>query len=458
MTKSNQDSGNGDTASSGESAGNNPENTSSTPTTSAESGPPVTPQPAPDSGKGISWLALVLSLAALGGAGYAWYQTAVNARLAGGAQNNRIESIEQRFADLQGDQSGVSSLIEKIEQRVSGSETGVAEQVSEVKRLVSSTETALVSQISEVKQQLAKSESSIAEQIRGIRAENTEQQETFAATVADTTSGIEQQSADFRSEFEQLTASIEALRGELGTSVEGWSLREIEHLLVLANQRLQLGSSAKDAQSALTALKIADQRLMEMNNPSLLATRQALSSEMAALSSIKPVDFATATSTLTLLTSSIDDLPMKGVTTPTGPKKLEGGSQGGTSETASTGEKITSAGRTFLADLASLVQVEKGGEPVVPQLSPDIQALKLAQGKLILEAAQVALVRQQAEVFTNRLDSAAAWAEQTFSGSSDQTKNWLSQLEGLQGTPLDVTYPDISGSLTALRSVIGKEG
>ena len=426
------------------------------------------------SGKGLGWLAVFLSLVALCGAGYAWYQTAVNARLSGGEQSNRIANIEQRVDDFGQQQSGVSGLIDQIQQRVSGAETGVADQVSQVKQLVGSTETALVSQISEVKQQLAKSESSmgdqisevkqqiaktesaVGEQIRAIRTENTEQQSAVSEQVAAADAGLQEQTAAFRAEFDQLAGSIDALRGELGTSISGWTLREIEHLLVMANQRLQLGSTASDVQTAFSALQIADQRLKELDDPRLVETRQVLSGEMAALSAIEEPDITAISSSIGLLSATLGDLPMKGTDKPDGPTRPESDGAAPTGATAQ--EKITNAGRSFLTDLAGLVQVEKGGEPIVPNIAPEVQTMHLAQGHLILEAAQVALVREQADIFEERLTAAEAWVGKHIVEDSPQTANWLKQLGEVKQAPLSVSYPDISGSLASLRNVIGTEG
>ncbi len=94
------------------------------------------------------WIALVCSLFALAASGYAWYQTAVNARITGGEQGSRLGVMEQKLVDYKDIQSGATGQIDQIKQRVADSETIVADQVSQVKQLVSSTESGLGSQIS----------------------------------------------------------------------------------------------------------------------------------------------------------------------------------------------------------------------------------------------------------------------------------------------------------------------
>jgi len=425
------------------------------------------------SGNGMGILAILVSLVALGAAGFAWYQNAVVARLSGGEQSNRIANIEQKVTDFGSEQSGVSGLIEQIQQRVGTAETGVADQVSQVKQLVGNTETAMASQISEVKQQIAKTESLVGEQIsevkqqiakaesvageqiQAIRAENTEYQSIVSNQVAEADHSLGEQADTFRKEFDELAGSIDSLRSELGTSVDGWALREIEHLLVMANQRLQLGSAADDAETARSALEIADQRLKAMDNPKLLEVRQALSSEIAALSAIEEVDVTAVSNSLGLLSSTLTDLPLKGTDTPDGPTRTEGSAA---IEGDSAKEKITSAGKSFLSDLAGLVQVEKGGQPILAGIAPEVQLLQQAQGQLILEAAHVALVRQQGDIFTERLTAAEAWVAEHVKEDSAQAASWLQQLGEAKSTSINVSYPDISGSLAALRGVIGAEG
>ncbi len=419
------------------------------------------------SNNGIGWLALACSLVALGASGYAWYQTAVNARIAGGEQGQRLGAIEQKFGDfnaaqsgvteqIKSVQSGVTEQIDQIKQRVATSETSVADQVSQVKQLVSSTESGLGAQISALKQLVAKSETTVGEQLRGFQTGLSQQQNEMLAKLDASDQGFSNQAQAFRGEFDTLAGSIVDLKSELGTSVDGWSLREIEHLLVLANQRVQLG---QDVEAASSALKIADSRLQELDNPQLLDTRKAISGEIAALDAIAPVDFGGVTSTLSLLSSTLDDLPLLGLGEAKGPVKPAGQTDPDTAAgSQSASDKIADVGRSFLADLSSLVQVEKGGKPVAPSISPEIEQMILAKGRLMLEGAQIALLRQQPEIYLDRVNATESWVTEKFDTGNAQTTQWLEQLASLKGITPRVEYPDISGSLSALRSVIGSEG
>lgn len=370
---------------------------------------PADPAGAPSSGKGLSIAALLFSLVALVGAGYAWYQTAVNARLAGGEQGSRISALEKRF------------------QLNDNSQSGVAEQLGELRQLVGSTESGLNAQISDLRTAASQQQQQVASEVAGVRED-----------------------------FTNLSSSIGDMKNELRNGVEQWGQREVEHLLTIANQRLQL---AGDPEGALTALRLADERLQDLGDPTLLNVRQALGSEIAALSDISAPDIASATAEITLLSQSLGNLPLKGETrVPDAVESESAGNSTTTPEAGSAAGQIVSIGRSFFSDLGSLVQVEKDGEPVAPTITPEVGRLVVALGRLTLEGAQVALIRSQPAVFHDRLDAASAWVSENFQGESDLTRKWLGQLDELKGFSPQTSYPDISGSLKAMRNATSAEG
>ena len=77
----------------------------------------------------------------------------------------------------------------------------------------------------------------------------------------------------------------------------------------------------------------------------------------------------------------------------------------------------------------------------------------IERGKLILEGAQVALMRGQAVIFQDRLNAAEQWVRERFIEDDDQTARWLEQLDGLRQVDPDVEIPDISESLITLRGL-----
>lgn len=405
---------------------------------SARGTPAVTARTGP--GNGPVWGAVALSVIALAAAGYTWYQTAVNARLAGGEQDSRIGVVEERLDKVADTQAGVDGLVEQIRQ---------------VRQLAGASESALLGQISEIKQQQATSEGRLIEQIRTLRTEAETGRRGMEATLMESRDQLAARNDEFRQEFDALVSSIGELQAEIGTSTERWSLRQAEHLLVVANQRVLLG---QDVQGARAALELADRQLGRSPDPSLLPVREALSAEIEALEGVRPPDYAGVTHTLSVLSRTLEDLPMRGITSQAGPaaRMQSAAADGDVQENAEagTGERILDIGRTFLADLSDLVQVEKDGELLVPPLSPEIRQMIVERGKLILEGAQVAMMRQEHGIYLDRLEAAEQWIRERYDDSHDRTVHWLEQLSRLKSADPKPDIPDISTSLGILRDLM----
>lgn len=420
---------------------------------SAHGTPAVTVRSGP--GNGPAWGAAALSVIALAAAGYAWYQTAVNARLADSEQDSRIGVIEERLGEVADTQADVDGLVEQIRRQLADNQADVAEQVSQAMQLAGTSESALLGQISEIKQQQATSEGRLTEQIRTLRTEAESGRREMEATLMDSRDRLAARNDEFRREFNALVSSIGELQAEIGTSAERWGLRQAEHLLVVANQRVLLG---EDVQGARAALEIADRQLSRSTDPSLLPVREALSAEIAALEGVRPPDYAGVTHTLSVLSRTLEDLPMRGITSQAGPaarvQPAAAGGDGLEDPEAGTGERILNIGRTFLADLGDLVQVEKDGEPLVPPLSPEIRQMIVERGKLILEGAQVAMLRQESGIFLDRLEAAEQWIRERYDDSHDRTVQWLEQLSRLKSADPKPDIPDISTSLGILRDLM----
>ena len=146
----------------------------------------------PDRVNNLSWAAIVISLIALVAGGYAWYQTAVNARIESGEQLNRVDAVEQRIGSFLSAQEDFGN------------------------------------QVNQLKGQLSKAEDSFSDQIRNIRSEILEQQAVVKAQVVESEQILRTQGNEFRQEFQTLSDSIGKLSSELGRSVDSWSLEEVE--------------------------------------------------------------------------------------------------------------------------------------------------------------------------------------------------------------------------------------
>ncbi len=371
--------------------------------------------------------AMTVSVFALGMAGYAWYQTEVRARLSAIEHDYRISTLESHLQQIADTRSGIDSQMEQVQQ-----------QAVEMQLQMES----LLDQL----QQQADSESDFSARLQVLHADI----ETVASRVENRLDAWE---TDFREEFDNLSVSVRVLNEELHGSVEYWTLKEVEYLLFLANQRAR---SVGDVLGALRALQVATQQLDGLETEDYHAVTEAIHQEIALLENLPWPDHAMMSRRIADLSRTLEGLPMRGVWVVHGPSALpektdEDQSSG---DAATAMDRMLDVGRKFLSDLGDLIQVEKDGEPVIPPLSPEIRLLIEDRGKLLLAGAQAALMQRDQDAFHERLQVVADWVRERYDNDHPGTVDWMRKLLALQALDVRTDIPDISRSLDILRGLM----
>jgi uncharacterized protein HemX len=104
-----------------------------------------------------------------------------------------------------------------------------------------------------------------------------------------------------------LESSVASLAGVSEGARDAWILAESEYYMQIANAQLQL---ANNPHLAALALKMADERIVQLANPALTDVRRAISDELAALEVMEKPDVEGATLTLASLARVVDSLPL----------------------------------------------------------------------------------------------------------------------------------------------------
>ena len=247
---------------------------------------------------------------------------------------------------------------------------------------------------------------------------------------------------------ERLSDAIKQVEAGRNRSENDWRLAEAEYLLRLANQRVLM---EKRAEGALALLKNTDQIIKELDDVSLYALRQALASDIAKLEALPKLDVEGTYLRLTALIEQTKDLPTLSLEQQRQLPELLNEMTSNT-VTPETQAAITSGFAKALAKLESLVVIQKHDKPVEPILSPD-QGHYLRQNiQLLLEQGQLALLRQQSDIYKNSLTRAQTLLEQYFDKTNTNTAALLRALSQLSKLEVAPTIPDISGSLKQLQS------
>ncbi len=241
--------------------------------------------------------------------------------------------------------------------------------------------------------------------------------------------------------------ALARLQGISSGSQRSWLLAETEYYMQLANAQLQL---ANNPELAGEALKLADQRVRELADPTFTPVRRALAEEIASLATLSTGDIEGASLTLGSLMSMVDTLPIdQDVRSAANEDTSEPGTEG--AEDAAGWDRM----RGKVGDaLGSFVRVRKSNTPLEPLLPPEAESLLRLNLKLELQSARSALLLGENAAFRQNLADIRDWITQYFDVSDDAVQSMLSMLEDADDARRSSARPDISGSLTLLRELL----
>ena len=274
------------------------------------------------------------------------------------------------------------------------------------------------------------------------------------AAVAELTESFQQiqsekvaQTAEIATLQERLSDAIKQVEAGRDRSESDWRLAEAEYLLRLANQRILMENRAE---GALALLRSTDTILKELDDVSLYPLRQNLASDISKLESVPSLDIEGTYLRIAALIERSKDLPT--LTLEQQRQLPELIDKVMTEQTdAQTQQNITSSFAKAMNKLESLIVIQRHDQPVEPILSPD-QGHYLRQNiQMLLEQAQLALLRQQQSVFTTSLSRAQSLLIQYFDQDNYTTRTLIQSLAELTTLNVSPTIPDISGSLKALQ-------
>ena len=274
------------------------------------------------------------------------------------------------------------------------------------------------------------------------------------AAVAELTESFQQiqsekvaQTAEIATLQERLSDAIKQVEAGRDRSESDWRLAEAEYLLRLANQRILMENRAE---GALALLRSTDTILKELDDVSLYPLRQNLASDISKLESVPSLDIEGTYLRIAALIERSKDLPT--LTLEQQRQLPELIDKVMTEQTdAQTQQNITSGFAKAMNKLESLIVIQRHDQPVEPILSPD-QGHYLRQNiQMLLEQAQLALLRQQQSVFTTSLSRAQSLLIQYFDQDNYTTRTLIQSLAELTTLNVSPTIPDISGSLKALQ-------
>ncbi|MFD1009476.1 MULTISPECIES: uroporphyrinogen-III C-methyltransferase [Oceanisphaera] len=285
-----------------------------------------------------------------------------------------------------------------------------------------------------------------AEQIGQLQQKMQQQEQQLQSSLQTAESKQAKQLANVASQQDSLNEQIEGVSRKVldldSKRPNDWMLAEAEYLVRMAGRKLWL---EQDVVAAAMMLANADERLAALNDPSLTPTRRALADDIASIKSVKKIDREGLVIKLNSINDQVDKLQLDGVIM----ARAEEPDFAVSESVSDWKANLKNSWASFSDDF---VTVRRRDGNVEALLSPQ-QHWYLSEnlkGKLL--QAQLAVYREQQEIYDSSLEQSKQWLQDYFADDSVR-QFMLEQLEQLSVQQIKVDYPEqftAQGSLKQL--------
>ncbi len=269
------------------------------------------------------------------------------------------------------------------------------------------------------------------EQLNRMQAELQQQQSRLEQAEAEQSRKLAAVVSNQNSTSEQLEGLSHKVLDLDSKRPNDWMLAEAEYLVRMAGRKLWL---EQDAVSAAMMLANADERLAALNDPGLTPVRRALADDIASIKSVRKVDREGLVIKLNSISNQVDKLTLAGVIM----TRAEEPDFSLSESVSDWKENLKKSWASFSDDF---VTVRRRDGNVEALLSPQ-QHWYLSEnlkGKLLL--AQLAVYREQQEIYDSSLAQTRQWLQDYF--ADDSVRQFiLEQLKQLDGQQIKVDYPE----------------
>ncbi|OXX55572.1 heme biosynthesis operon protein HemX [Vibrio sp. V12_P9A6T4] len=217
-----------------------------------------------------------------------------------------------------------------------------------------------------------------------------------------------------------------------GRRPNDWLLAEADYLVKLAGRKLFL---EHDIVSATKLMESADQRIAELNDPSLVPLRKAMARDITQLKIIPLIDREGLVLRLTTLQQQVDTLPLANTMLP----ETQQQSAPQVSENINDWQNnLVSSLKDFSENFITF-RTRDGN--AIPLLSPEQHFYLKENLKAKLETAIKAVYAEQQEIYTTALSTADKWSASFFNSDDQSVQQFNHALLQLSKQNIQVQYP-----------------
>ncbi|RKQ40202.1 uroporphyrinogen-III C-methyltransferase [Enterobacter sp. R1(2018)] len=286
----------------------------------------------------------------------------------------------------------------------------------------------------------------LSTQLAALQKQQDQQKTELENTIKQQATALEEanhQQANLARQLDEVQQKVATISG---SDAKTWLLAQADFLVKLAGRKLW---SDQDVTTAAALLKSADASLADMNDPSLIAARRALTDDISSLSAVSQVDYDGIILKLNQLSNQVDNLRLADNDSDDTPMDSDG------SELSSTvhewRQNLVKSWHNFM-DI--FITIRRRDESAVPLLAPnqDIYLRENIRSRLLV-AAQ-AVPRHQDETYKQSLENVSTWVRAYYDTDDATTKAFLDELEALGQQSINMDVPQTLQSQPLLEKLM----
>ena len=233
----------------------------------------------------------------------------------------------------------------------------------------------------------------------------------------------------------QINESAQETLAYINRSQMGWGLKEVEHVLRMANHRLQI---ERDVAGAITALNAANTRLHELNDDRLLPIRESISNQIGILKNFPYPDWVGVSLHIDNVLNGLKRNLIKDARQEKNKldqKKNESSSD----QNKSAWKKLVDDVKNSISDSVTITREEQKLKLFISQQEKQ-NAYEFLRLKLL--GAKYAVASRDDETYHRELEAALAWLDNT--DTLNNKKDLEDELDELNAIDLEPKLPDIN--------------
>ncbi len=241
-----------------------------------------------------------------------------------------------------------------------------------------------------------------------------------------------------RNQQDASAKELEALRQKVatisGNDTRTWLLAQADYLVKLAGRKLW---SDQDVTTAAALLKSAATSLAEMNDPSVMNVRRALTQDISSLSAVSQVDYDGIILKLNQLSNGVDNLRLADNDNDDSPMDADSGEL--SSSLHEWRQNLVKSWHNFMDGFITIRRRDNTAQPLLAP-NQDVYLRENIRSRLLI-AAQ-AVPRHQDEIYKQSIDAVSTWVRAWYDTNDAATKAFLDQLDELSQQSISMDVPD----------------